>query len=378
MTERPAPQRRFHALLAAALLGLGSFALFAWRIGQPAAVYFDETHYVPAARALIAHGGPVNIEHPLFAKTVIAAGILLFGDNSLGWRLPSAFLGSISIAAVFWIALMMFQKVRPAVLTALLVVFDQTFFIQARIAMLEMPMTACVLLAAGCLMQGARASTGGRRWDYAGAVLLGLAVGSKWLAIPYAALFFAASGWSKSRAHAHDAGAIIDHVLPDVAKLGLVSVLTYLATFWPAFFYTHDAMTPGHLLGFQFEMLHAQSGHMQAHPYQSDWWQWPLMLRPMWYLFEKVNGRYEAVLLIGNPAIYWGGLIIAAVAASGWLRRRSVQLQAALGIYVFSLAVWILIPKQIGFFYYSILRPLRCAWLLPAFWKAMGNAACAC
>jgi len=125
-------------------------------------------------------------------------------------------------------------------------------------------------------------------------------------------------------------------------------------------------------------MLHAQSGHMQAHPYQSDWWQWPLMLRPMWYLFEKVNGRYEAVLLIGNPAIYWGGLIIAAVAASGWLRRRSVQLQAALGIYVFSLAVWILIPKQIGFFYYSILRPLRCAWLLPAFWKAMGNAACAC
>ena len=83
MNEEPSAHRRLDARLVALALGLCSFALFAFRIGNPAEVYFDETHYVPAARALIAHSGSVNIEHPLFAKTMIAAGIEMFGDNSI-------------------------------------------------------------------------------------------------------------------------------------------------------------------------------------------------------------------------------------------------------------------------------------------------------
>lgn len=372
MTEQPGTQRPSHARLTALGLAVGSFALFAYRIAQPPTVYFDETHYVPAARALIAHSGPVNIEHPLFAKTMIAAGIVLLGDNSLGWRLPSAFFAATSVVALFWIALMMFRQVRPALLAALLLVFNQTLFIQARIAMLEMPMTACILLGAGCLMRARRVTGGGRRWDYVGAIMLGLAVGSKWLAIPYAALFLGATGWSKSREHKHELGAIIDHVLPDMAKLGLVVALTYLATFWPAFLYTREPMTLGHLLGFQFEMLRVQSGHMQAHPYQSDWWQWPLMLRPIWYLFTKSNASYEAVLLIGNPVIYWGGVVIVLLAASGWLRRRSRNLQVALGVYLFSLATWILIPKQIGFFYYYNLSAIALCLVIASFLESYG------
>lgn len=373
MTEKLQARRQFDGRLAALILGVGSFALFAYRIGQPPTIYFDETHYVPAARALIAHSGPVNIEHPLLAKTMIAAGMLIFGDNSLGWRLPSAFFAATSVVALFWIALMMFRNVAPAALAALLLVFNQTLFIQARIAMLEMPMTACILLSGGCFLRASRAASGGRRWEYAGAVLLGLAVGSKWLAIPYAALFLSVAGWSKSRKGGHDLGFLIDHVVPDMAKLGLVAVLSYLATFWPAFLYTDKPMTLGHLLGFQFEMLHAQSGHMPSHPYQSAWWQWPLMLRPIWYLFTKSSGGYEAVLLVGNPIIYWGGVLIVLLSASGWLRRRSGSLQIALGMYLFSLAIWLLIPKQIGFFYYYNLSAIALCLVIAAFFEGYGQ-----
>ena len=55
------------------LLALVAQALFTWRLGTPATMVFDEIHYVPAARALIELSGPVNIEHPLFGKTLIAA-----------------------------------------------------------------------------------------------------------------------------------------------------------------------------------------------------------------------------------------------------------------------------------------------------------------
>lgn len=168
MNPKPGARLKLDARLVALALGLGSFALFAFRIGTPAELYFDETHYVPAARTLIAHSGPVNIEHPLFAKTMIAAGIELFGDNSIGWRLPSAFFAAASVMALFWFGRMMFRADRPAVLVALLAVFNQTLFVQARIAMLEMPMTAFILLAAGCLLKARQEDGGGRRWAFGG------------------------------------------------------------------------------------------------------------------------------------------------------------------------------------------------------------------
>ena len=351
---------RARAGWSAGALGLGSLMLFGWGLDQPGKTYFDEEHYVPAARALLARTPGVNIEHPLFAKTVIAAGIAAFGDNPLGWRISALLFGVAGVLALFWMALMLFEDLRAAVCAALLLMFDQTWFIQARIAMLEMPMMACLLAAAACLLAGARAGAGGRRWDYTGAVLLGLAVGAKWLAVPYVALFLAGLAWWRWRESGKDQVVLVDRVLPDVAKLGAVAVAVYFATFWPAFFYAHNPMTWRHLVGFQFEMLAEQRAPLAAHPYQSDWWTWPVMTRPIWYQFEQVGNAYRTILLVGNPVIYWGGLAMAAVALSGWFGRRDGVLMACVGLWAFSLGVWAVIPKSIGFFYYY---NLSAVWL---------------
>jgi dolichyl-phosphate-mannose--protein O-mannosyl transferase len=361
------------AWLAAIALGLASLVLFCINIGQPTGLYFDEVHYVPAARALIEQSGPVNIEHPLLSKTLIAAGILLFGDNALGWRLPSAICGAIAVMALFWIALRLFRDIRIAGMTALLLVFNQTHFIQSRIAMLEMPMTALLLLALGCFLQSRDVSASkSRQWEMTGAVALGLAIGAKWLAIPYVALFLAGSAVMKWQDAERDNAQLLDRIVPETLKLGLIAGLTYLATFWPAFFYRNEPMTLRHLLGFQFEMLNAQRGHMAAHPYQSAWWQWPLMLRPIWYLFEKAGEVYRAVLLVGNPVIYWGGLAAALLPLGGWLKIRDGRLWAAIGLYAFSLAIWILIPKQVEFFYYYNLSAVWLCLVISAFFAAFG------
>ncbi len=54
------------------LLALVAQGLFLWRLATPSTPMFDEVHYVPAARALLALSGPTNVEHPLFGKTLIA------------------------------------------------------------------------------------------------------------------------------------------------------------------------------------------------------------------------------------------------------------------------------------------------------------------
>ena len=224
--------------LSAGLLGLGSLWLFAASITRQSAIYFDETHYVPAARALLARTGGVNIEHPLFAKTLIAGSIAAFGDNALAWRLPSLVMGVGGVLALFAIALMLFRDLRCAWCAALLLVFDQTHFIQARIAMLDMVMIGCVLAGAACWLAAEQGGDGRaeRWWSLGGAVLLGLAVGAKWLAAPYVGLFLAMRLWWRWRESGRDGGVLVDRLLPDAGTLAGVALLVYFATFWPAFF----------------------------------------------------------------------------------------------------------------------------------------------
>ena len=86
-------------LPAAIAIGAAAQALFAWRLTTPHQLVFDETHYVPAARKLAALAAPTNIEHPLLGKTIIAAGIALFGDAPFGWRIASSLAATAVVVA---------------------------------------------------------------------------------------------------------------------------------------------------------------------------------------------------------------------------------------------------------------------------------------
>ena len=61
--------------------------------------YFDEVHYLPAARELLMLGEFTNREHPLVGKELIALGIALFGDNPVGWRLLPTLFGALALFA---------------------------------------------------------------------------------------------------------------------------------------------------------------------------------------------------------------------------------------------------------------------------------------
>ena len=66
----------------------------------PDTVNFDEFHYVPAAKEMLAGKAKVNREHPPMAKYFIAAGIAMLGDNADGWRVMSALFGALCVVAI--------------------------------------------------------------------------------------------------------------------------------------------------------------------------------------------------------------------------------------------------------------------------------------
>ena len=247
--SRPAPA--LFALLAIAQ------AIFSWRLTTPHTLVFDEVHYVPAARTLLALSGPVNIEHPLLGKTLIAAGMLVFGDNPLGWRALSTLAGTAIVGGVFAIVWLMTRRRRAAAVAGLLTIVNFVVLVQARIAMLDWFMAAFVVLAVAAMGWAMRGDAGQSRWRWTlGAVLLGLAVGTKWAAVPY--LGYAAIGF-----------VLLKRGDPSRwpglrwwsawGLLGLAAGLAYPATFAPAFFYASEPMTLARLIPFQLDMYARQT-----------------------------------------------------------------------------------------------------------------------
>jgi dolichyl-phosphate-mannose--protein O-mannosyl transferase len=349
---------------AALILGALAQALFSWRLTTPHILVFDETHYVPAARTLASLSGAANIEHPLLGKAIIAAGMVLLGDNPLGWRAFSTLAATAVIMGVYAILQLIFRSPRTSLFGAVLTLVNFTVFVQARTAMLDGFMAAFVVLAVAAKLWAARSEGHAVVWRWLlGAMLLGLACGTKWTAVPYvayAALAFAVvrRGWPQAWPGLG--------WFPAWALLGAGATAAYVATFAPAFFYEYDPLTWRTLLPFHAEMYARQTQVLPPHPYQSSWWTWALDLRPIWYLYEPVDGAQRGVLMLGNPVVMWGGLAAVAACLWAWVKHRDAKLGMVAASWTGSYAVWAIIPKSLGFFYY---------YYLPSIWLPVVIAA---
>jgi dolichyl-phosphate-mannose--protein O-mannosyl transferase len=340
-------QRSIPPAIVTVLVAVAAELVFLFRLAVPAKPVFDEVHYLPAARALLALSGPTNIEHPLLGKELIALGMKLFGDVPFGWRVAATLAGSATVAAVFALTHLLTGRTRAALLATTFALLGFTIYIQARIAMLDTFMVAfllwaIVLLAATC-RDGSVV-----RWS-AGSVLLGLATACKWVAAPYVAAAGITFLLMRRERPARWPGL---GTLPALALLGGLSVVSYFVTFAPAFFYANDALTLGTLPHFQWDMYLRQTQKLPAHTYQSNWWTWPLMIRPIWYLYEPVDGAQRGILLLGNPAVMWGGLAAVAAGYAAWVKSGSARLLAPAALWTFSVAIFAVIPKSLGFYYY--------------------------
>jgi dolichyl-phosphate-mannose--protein O-mannosyl transferase len=356
-------------------------ALAAWHLGIPSKMYFDEIHYVPAARKMLAHQR-ANIEHPLFAKETIAAAIALLGDRPWAWRVPSLVAGTLGIfafaRALWWSTRRRFAAIAGTILLAT----DFAWFIQSRIAMLDMVMAGLAMVA---FWQTAAALHGPKprlRLALAG-TCIGLAVGAKWSVVPAVALLGVALVATRllTRGYAPFRGVSLAEILFWFASWPLA---VYWATFIPGAFWRDEPLPLANIVAWHREMLALQDSVVTRHPYQSVWYQWIVNWRAIWYLYEPVDGAQRGIVLIGNPLTMLAGLPALAWCAWDAVRNRRWQPAAALALYAVSLAMWALSGKPVQFYYHYLLpgtflmaalalaldalwrvkRPLR--WLAPA------------
>ena len=60
------------------------------------------------------------------------------------------------------------------------------------------------------------------------------------------------------------------------------------------------------------DMYKYHSTLAEKHPFESKWYTWPLMIKPVWYYAGNYVGNIKSTIVgIGNPAIWWFGVLAA-------------------------------------------------------------------
>ena len=355
--SHPRDPLAWHGVLAAVFLALVSI-----RLTIPSHPYFDEVHYVPAARMLLALGEPVNTEHPLVGKELIALGMALFGDKAFGWRIMSALFGALGVFAAMRAMWFASCSRFASVATGVLIATAFPLFIQSRIAMLDVFMVSLTLTALWAVAGAVRENETGRRRLAMAGVAFGLAIAAKWNAVPlamasgiaFAVIRVRESGWRFLTATR--AAPVAGVPLWEAGLwLGVLPLAVYWLTYIPAMFYAHDPLAPTGVVVLTREMIHLQNEVVEPHPYQSVWYQWIFDIRPIWYFYEPSDGAQRGVLMVGNPltmllglaALVWAGVY-------GFTEGRRDAL-AVFILYVVALATWIVSPKPVQFYYHYLL-----------------------
>jgi 4-amino-4-deoxy-L-arabinose transferase-like glycosyltransferase len=148
----------------------------AWLNLPQGALIFDESYYVNAARVILglhltpgahyADAAPFldpNSEHPPLGKLFMAGSIALFGDNGIGWRIPSVIAGMVSLGALYGVVRAAGGRPWLGVLAVALYSLDVLSFIHGRIGTLDMMSVAFLLVGAWLGLRG--------QWVLAGAAL---------------------------------------------------------------------------------------------------------------------------------------------------------------------------------------------------------------
>ncbi|MEU8245225.1 phospholipid carrier-dependent glycosyltransferase [Nonomuraea sp. NPDC048916] len=305
------------------------------------------------------------VVHPPLGKWMIGAGEWLFGMTPFGWRFAAAVIGTLSILILARVARRMTRSTLLGCFAGLLLALDGLHFVLSRTALLDIFLMFWVLAAFACLVvdrDRARERLvdwydtsplspegpylGLRPWRIAAGVCLGLAMGVKWSGLAFAVAFAIMSllwdfGARRAVGLRHPyLGAFAKDVPTGLAAFVVVPFVTYMATWTGWFasaegygrkweqatssgapFFLFDSMRSW--IQYQWQVFTFHNGLETSHPYMSDPWQWPLLLRPVAFHYEGREGACgakdcsEAVLGVGTPVI-WFGALAALVALIAW------------------------------------------------------------
>jgi dolichyl-phosphate-mannose-protein mannosyltransferase len=355
--------------------------------------YFDEIYHARTAFEHLNQIEPYENTHPPLGKVLISIGIYLFGMNPFGWRIIGTLIGIAMIPIMYMFGKRLFKRTEYAFVSALLISFDCLHFVQTRIATIDVYGVFFILLMFYFMyrlfesdMFGARYRTSLIPLALSG-LFFGMGVASKWIGlyagVGLAVLYFmwlfnhyrVYEGAGKQlRVRHRGAKADVERlerivsVFPRRAVISIawciiwfvaVPLMIYVASYIPFM----QVPGPGHGLrdvwSYQKHMLSYHSQLVATHPFSSTWWQWPAMVKPVWYYSggNLPSHMISSISAIGNPLVWWTGFIAVIAMAIETMRTRSKTSLFILIAFFSQYVPWMLVPRVTFIYHYFAMVP---------------------
>ena len=385
-------------------------------VGEPGwfnGTYFDEIYHARTAYEHLHAQAPYETTHPPLGKLLMSAAIAIFGMTPFGWRFAGALIGVLMLPALYLLAMQLTHKRSVATVSMLALTFDLMHFTQTRIATIDSFPVFFILLTylfmVRYMQMDAFAVSNPSKPKLMDktyiktlvplclcGICMGLSIASKWIgiysAVGLAVLFFLTqyrylrvndTAWELevSSYHPNEAGRIRSAQSFTVHRIAitcgfcliffiLIPAAIYCLCYIPYLAPT-GPVTLKRIIAAQKGMFnyHSQPGLGADHPFQSPWWQWPLILKPMWYAQDTFEpaGYQSTILCFGNPWIFYIGAFAMAALLICWItkyiriRNRKPVLKRGDGNLTFAYVSigflvqylpWVLVPRSMYIYHY--------------------------
>ncbi|NMD37896.1 MAG: phospholipid carrier-dependent glycosyltransferase [Christensenellaceae bacterium] len=309
--------------------------------GYLSGTYFDEIYHARTAYEHIHNIHPYETSHPPLGKLIMALGVLIFGMTPFGFRFMGVVMGILMLPALYMLSKQLFNSRKFAFSAMLLFALDLMHLTQTRIATIDSFPVFFIIVAYLGMAKYATLdfnATPFKKTLYPlllSGVGFGLACASKWIGmyagVGLAVIFFHAcyrqiacgnyanKHYDELVSIAPEREAVINNaknsfdrvfttclwcVLFFIIIPATIYYLSYIPYFKPSGGITLDKVIRAQQGMFNY---HSTPNLGADHPYQSPWYEWPFLLKPMWYMVEYYEpaGYSSTIFCMGNPALYY-------------------------------------------------------------------------
>lgn len=328
--------------------------------------FFDEVYHARTAFEYIKGGISYENTHPPLGKILISLGIRMFGMNPFGWRIVVELFGIIMIPVMYIFAKRLLKSFEAATLTTLLLTMDFMHFTLSKIATLDIIIGFFILLMyffmywycqIDLVKEPLRKSF--LPLGLCG-MTMGLGIATKWTGVyagaGLAILFFVHiyRFYIKSReAHKAYLEKIIKTFGFCVIFFVVIPVIIYCLSYIPFVGYREYNGLLDKVFDNMKTMFDYHSKLTATHPYESWWYEWPWIKRPLFQaVTHRPDGKGSAISCFGNPLVWWPGMLAILYSFKCWLWDKDRKAGFLCISYAAQMIPWMFVTRNTFIYHY--------------------------
>lgn len=328
--------------------------------------YFDEIYFATSAYEYANGKLATEWTHPHLGKIIQSIPVLVFGMNPFTYRLMGNIAGILMIIVMYMFGKIIFKNSRYGYIAAILMACDNFHFAQTRMGTVDSFLVLFCMISTYFMYkfliqdntETLRKKLKNLFWC---GLFFGFAVSVKWSAM-YTGLGLAILLFSKiiyetikNQKFNKQYLIILTSCVLFFVVIPLIIYITCYFSFQTVYGEVKDI---SQLMKHTQDIYNFHSTLDATHPFSSEWYTWPIMLRPVWYYVSQVNSAITSTICgIGNPAIWWFGIIaLFYVLISALIKRNKENIF----IIIMYLAVWlpyVIISRLMFLYHYFMALP---------------------